>query len=266
MGQDIETFTATGVPNTAAPALGNLTLKSLEESNTVTPYIVDTYGSGLPELTNLEPIEEVVYIEPVVVPSSISMEAVTPRFVTFEGEQAFEDLYRRFEAPLYSCLLSMLRDRDKAWDTLQNTFVKVYKALALESTRVEERAFTTWIYRIATNSARDVLRRDRLIGWSYLSQHVQDDQGSNTWADIIVDPEAEVYQQQIEDREMLEYIRDNMPPKYWSCLYLNEYESRSCREIAEALDISESAVKMRLMRARDKALELRLAFERRDAA
>ncbi|TMD48869.1 MAG: winged helix-turn-helix transcriptional regulator [Chloroflexi bacterium] len=64
------------------------------------------------------------------------------------------------------------------------------------------------------------------------------------------------FESRVADREIVERVLKQMPPKYAVCLWLYENDGLSCAEIAEVLNISASAVKMRLMRARERFINL----------
>ncbi|HET8846950.1 MAG TPA: sigma-70 region 4 domain-containing protein, partial [Ktedonobacteraceae bacterium] len=60
----------------------------------------------------------------------------------------------------------------------------------------------------------------------------------------------------VADREIVERVMSQLQPKYAVCLWLYEHDGLSCAEIAQVLNISPSAVKMRLMRARERFITL----------
>src|SRR5437667_10584535 len=64
------------------------------------------------------------------------------------------------------------------------------------------------------------------------------------------------FENRVADREIVERIFRELPPKYAVCLWLYENDGLSCAQIAETLNISASAVKMRLMRARERFITL----------
>ena len=73
-------------------------------------------------------------------------------------EAAYRELIRRYQRPVFSLLYRMVRDRELAEDLAQETFLKAWKALA----RFDPgRRFSSWIFKIAHNSALDELRRRR---------------------------------------------------------------------------------------------------------
>ena len=64
------------------------------------------------------------------------------------------------------------------------------------------------------------------------------------------------FESRVADREIVERVMGQLPPKYSVCLWLYENDGFSCAEIADVLSISPSAVKMRLMRARERFIAL----------
>ena len=149
----------------------------------------------------------------------------------------FEDLYAQYKSPLYNYIYRLIGDRDQADDLLQETFVKVYRALA---SLPEGPGRTPWIYRIATNTCYDVLRRRRLIAWLPWTQ----DHGVAAAAPA--DNPDERYAMKEEVVEALRLV----PPSLRAPLLLHAVHGFCYADIAAALGISEAAVKMRISRAR----------------
>ena len=129
----------------------------------------------------------------------------------------------------------MTGDLARAQELTQETFLCAYRALMRGKRWDNSRA---WLYRVASRLAINDHRRRKLIQWLPLLG-TEPDPGSN--------PEATV-PEQLAVQEAL----NTLPPKYRIPLVLYVYEERKVREIAEILDISISAVKMRLYRARAK--------------
>ncbi|MDQ2887772.1 MAG: sigma-70 family RNA polymerase sigma factor, partial [Chloroflexota bacterium] len=162
---------------------------------------------------------------------------------------------------------------------------KAYKAL-LGGTVVQPGALSAWLYRIAANTTTDSLRRRRLISWLPLSlfnedrgigagvisdsggaadnfNNSGDDNGGQEMRSSSVSAMYERggydggrFESRVADREIVERVFKQLPPKYAVCLWLYENDGLSCAEIANVLDISASAVKMRLMRARERFIGL----------
>jgi RNA polymerase sigma-70 factor, ECF subfamily len=197
----------------------------------------------------------------------------------------FEAIFLRFQGPITNFIYHLIGNREQACDLAQDVFVKAYKAL-LGGTVVQPGALSAWLYRIAANTTTDMLRRRRLISWLPMSLFNEDrgigagvlsDSGSTASESISANNEdgssdgrsssiSSLYERgsydgarfenRVADREIVERIFKQLPPKYATCLWLYENDGLSCAQIAEVLNISASAVKMRLMRARERFITL----------
>jgi len=197
----------------------------------------------------------------------------------------FETIFLRFQGPITNFIYHMIGNREQACDLAQDVFVKAYKAL-LGGTVVQPGALSAWLYRIAANTTTDTLRRRRLISWLPMSLFNEDrgigsgvlsdaggatsdgfnsnnDDGSSDGRSSSISSLYERgsydggrFENRVADREIVERIFKELPPKYAVCLWLYENDGLSCAQIAETLNISASAVKMRLMRARERFITL----------
>lgn len=196
----------------------------------------------------------------------------------------FEAIFQRYQTPITNFIYHLIGNREQAYDLAQDVFVKAYKAL-LGGTVVQPGALSAWLYRIASNTTTDTLRRRRLISWLPLSLF-NDDRGIGAGVisesgsanadglhggneqsnDIRSGSVSSMYERngydggrfesRVADREIVEHVFKQLPQKYAICLWLYENDGLSCAEIAEVLGISSSAVKMRLMRARERFINL----------
>lgn len=183
----------------------------------------------------------------------------------------FEAMFERYQTPIVNFVYRLVGNREQAYDLAQDVFVKAYKALA-GGTRIHSGALSAWLYRIAANTATDALRRKRLIAWLPLSLFQEDRgvgagggsdgggreegfPGSASLYNGASNPSAR-FEQRVADREIVEKVLSKLPEKYSVCLLLYEHQGFSCNEIADVLKISPSAVKMRLMRARERFIAL----------
>jgi RNA polymerase sigma-70 factor, ECF subfamily len=161
----------------------------------------------------------------------------------------FQELYKEFQ-PRIRRYLCHLVGPDEAEDVAQDVFAKVSQALPEFR---GDSTVSTWIYRIATNSAVDRLRS---LSAQRLSEVPLD--GENRATDGSPDAEHRVFQKEM--RDCLDQYIDRLPASYRSVFVLSEDEGLTNPEIADALGISLHTVKIRLHRA---CLRLRLELERR---
>ena len=78
------------------------------------------------------------------------------------GIADFEEIFTRFQTPLTNFMYRLVGNREQAYDLAQDVFVKAYRALS-SGTTIQAAALSSWLYRIASNTATDALRRRRLI-------------------------------------------------------------------------------------------------------
>jgi RNA polymerase sigma-70 factor (ECF subfamily) len=174
------------------------------------------------------------------------------------GDRAeFARFVDTYSGQVYRLALKMLQNPQDAEDILQETFIKAFKALP----KFEGRSsLSTWLYRIATNEALMFLRKKRPPQVSVDTQ-IKDDDG-NERPRQIVDwcclPESELMS--TEARANLDRSVEQLPESLRTVFLLRDIEGLSTRETAEVLDISESAVKTRLSRARFRLRELLSAY------
>jgi RNA polymerase sigma-70 factor (ECF subfamily) len=168
--------------------------------------------------------------------------------VECDSTWSFEDIYDQFKTPIFNYIYHLVGNREQADDLTQDTFLKAFKALSKMDQNLKVSA---WLYRIATNTAYDALRRRKLIAWT-------------PWQELEHEPaDAESYdpQETIETSELVQQALGHMPPTYRSALILYTQHGLSYAEIAQALNIAESGVKMYLSRARQSFREHYRALE-----
>lgn len=178
-----------------------------------------------------------------------------------EGDYAaFEELVNRHERRLYRLAMNILRQREDAENVVQTTFLKVLEHL---SGFREEASFSTWVTRIATHAALNVLRKRRGLPTVSLegSQWLSED-GEIAHPEYIADwrgdPAKTVERDEL--RGILAEEIDGLSEKHRIVFVLRDIEGLSVAETAETLGLSEANVKVRLLRAR---LQLREALTRR---
>lgn len=152
----------------------------------------------------------------------------------------FELLVRRHNQRLFRVVRSRVLDDDEAEEALQQAHVNAWRALGQFEGRS---SFLTWITRIAIRSADALVakrrRRSDVESLAAISECESTD-GNAT------------QESRVELRRLIERAIDALPPKYRSVFVLREVEGLSTQETATDLELTESAVKIRLMRAREK--------------
>lgn len=159
--------------------------------------------------------------------------------------------------PIYRLGLRILGDPQDAEDVLQETFLKVMRALP----RFEGRSsLATWLYRIAMNEALMIIRKRK--GNPISVDEADDEDGDVAKPIQIVDwcclPEAEFMT--AESHQLLDQAVQALPERLRMVFVLRDMEDLSVRETALALNITEVNVKTRLLRARMKLREMLSAY------
>jgi len=164
-----------------------------------------------------------------------------------EGSQeAFQELVERYERPLFGLIVRIVRRPETAEDLAQEAFIKAYRALARFD---PERKFSSWLFKIAHNTALDALRRDGHQPLS-LDAPIGDQEEA---PELPADPAAENPFQRAAGRDLgraLETAIRSLRPEYREILLLRFVEELSYEEIAEVLGLPLGTVKIHIYRAR----------------
>ncbi|MDZ4862378.1 MAG: sigma-70 family RNA polymerase sigma factor [Gemmatimonadota bacterium] len=165
-------------------------------------------------------------------------------------EAAYRELIRRYERPVFSLILRMVRDRQLAEDLSQETFIKAMNAIA---TYRPEFKFSSWIFKIANNAAIDQLRR-RSVQTLSLDGAPNATTPDEIEATVLqVGDRSESALAVLEARELgssIERAIGQLRPEYRSCILLRHVEGLAYEEIAQLLDLPLGTVKTYIHRAR----------------
>jgi len=160
-------------------------------------------------------------------------------------EDGFEELARRYQRPIAAYVYRMVGDYDAALDLTQEVFIKVYNSL----TRYRpEFKFSTWIYKIAHNSAVDHLRRYGTREQSLVVEF-EGEVRELPLESRRLSPEQE--SERRERREEIEEVVRRLPAAYRELVLLRHSRDMSYDEIAEVTGLPLGTVKNRLFRARE---------------
>ena len=173
-------------------------------------------------------------------------------------EQAFRELIRRYERPVFSLIFRMVRDRETAEDLAQEAFIKVLNHI--DRYRPEFK-LSSWLFKIANNVAIDYLRKRQLPTVSIDGSPMAASAAEVEATSFDVTARGESALEEMESRELgsaIEKAIARLRPEYRSCIMLRHVEGRSYEEIAATLDLPLGTVKTYIHRARH---ELREALE-----
>ena len=165
---------------------------------------------------------------------------VEPVPVTDRAHATFDRIFEEFSAPIFNYVLRMVGDADRAADITQDTFIKAYRKL---DSLTDDASVKSWLYRIATNTAIDEMRRRRFV-----VRNNDDEQQHAERADHRPGPEQQVMSTQLDERLQRALLR--LKPERRQCLLLSDLEDMSAQQIGSVMGLSYGAVRTLLCRAR----------------
>ncbi len=171
----------------------------------------------------------------------------------------FARLVEAYSGPIYRMAMKMVNDTQDAEDVLQNTFIKAFNHLRDFEGRS---SLSTWLYRIAVNEALMLLRR-RSPNQLSIDEDTQTEDGEQEPRQIVdwcCLPEGELLSK--ETRRKLDEAIQRLSPALRSVFLLRDVQGLSIKETAEVLNLNESVIKTRLLRARLHLRELLTAYFR----
>lgn len=162
-------------------------------------------------------------------------------YLQTRNAEYFQILYKRYSSKIYSKCISLLKDESLAQDATQDVFTKIYLNIAKFSGRSK---FSTWVYSITYNYCIDFIRKKKK------EKNLFSDEMENT-PDIVEDvDDQELLQMEV---HRLKRVLENIPTGDKAILLMKYQDEMSIREIAHNLEKSESAIKMKIKRAKHKA-------------
>ncbi|MEX0747054.1 MAG: sigma-70 family RNA polymerase sigma factor [Rhodothermales bacterium] len=165
-----------------------------------------------------------------------------------EGDEgAYGDLVEKYRNALYHHIRRIVRDKSEVDDLVQETFIKAFSALESYSSQF---AFSTWLYKIATNHAIDFLRKKKLRTHS-IDKPILTKEGEMEMElpDTTYRPDRHIVEDQ--RRTLIQEAIDALPPKYYRVIVLRHQHEKSYEEIASELDLPLGTVKAHIFRARE---------------
>jgi RNA polymerase sigma factor (sigma-70 family) len=162
-------------------------------------------------------------------------------------QEAFRRLMDKYQPAIHHVISRMINDRTEVIDLTQETFVKAFSSLKSFNHMY---AFSTWIYKIASNTCIDHLRKKKLQTFSIDQQTGSDgDDYSYELPDATYRADKEI----ITDQRSQLVIRaiDSLPQKYREVIVLRHLEEKNYDEIADILDLPLGTVKAHIFRGRE---------------
>ncbi len=151
------------------------------------------------------------------------------------SEAAFNRLVNRYKNRLFNFVFRMVRTREEAEDLVQETFLRVFQH---KNNFDPAYSFSTWIFTIALNLARNFLRRGRKVKFLELLELEETSE----------EPTVQPFQAALSP--WLEKEIEKLPPRYKAPFLLREVEELSYEEVAEVTGLPTGTVKSRVSRAR----------------
>lgn len=170
---------------------------------------------------------------------------IVREYVRTQNPLLFSMLYRKFSPKVYGKCLSILKNEDDARDAVQEIFVKIMLNLA---TFGEKAQFSTWIYSITYNFCIDIVRKRKK---------------ERTIFDEDIERAPDVPQEEVPDNVLLDLdikqlkkVLDELSEGDRIILLMKYQDEMSIKDIAEVLSKTESAIKMKIKRAKHRAQEV----------
>ena len=170
------------------------------------------------------------------------------RAVDNGDEKAYAELMQIYKKPVYHVVLKMVRNMDDAEDLTIEAFAKAFRNLHKFN---PEYAFSTWLFRIATNNCIDFIRKNKIKTMS-IDSAIKIDNGDEITIDFrdqgLNPQETTIKNQKI---EIMQHVVSRLPEKYKRLVSLRYFDELSYEEIATELKAPLGTVKAQLHRARE---------------
>lgn len=173
--------------------------------------------------------------------TKLSDDELIQRYLETQNSRYFDQLYTKYATKVFSKCISLLKEEAAAQDAMQDIFLKIFLNLAKFSGKSK---FSTWIYSITYNYCIDVIRKKKKQG-SIFSDEIEN---APDLAEEV--PDSALLEMEV---KKLKIVLEKIPVGDKAVLLMKYQDDMSIREISNSLDKSESAIKMKLKRAKHKA-------------
>ncbi|MEX0780422.1 MAG: sigma-70 family RNA polymerase sigma factor [Balneolales bacterium] len=162
-------------------------------------------------------------------------------------DYSYGKLVEKYNKPLYFHIMKVVHNQDVVEDLVQDIFMKAFKNIDSFN---REYAFSTWLYRIATNHSIDFLRKKKLKTYS-LDRPINGKEGDVNMEIPDFDSETDREIIHKERKSIIEEAIDSLPERYREVIQLRHMEEKSYQEISDLLDLPLGTIKAHLFRARE---------------
>ena len=176
-------------------------------------------------------------------------------------QSSYEKLMKKYYQMIYNLVYRMISKKEDVEDLTQEAFIKAFNSLHNFD---KQFAFSTWLFKIATNNAIDYLRKKKLYTFSIDKEiHADDSDYKFEIPDHENKPDKHILDDQL--KQIINEAIETLPPKYKSVIVLRHKEEKEYEEIAKELRIPLGTVKAHIFRGREllnKYLKYRINFIR----
>lgn len=160
---------------------------------------------------------------------------------------SFEKLIDKYQVVAYNIAYRMVGNKDDAYDITQEALIKVYKSIKKFK---GNSSFSTWLYRIVTNTCIDAIRKQKKVKTYSIDKPIETSEGSFTreLCDEKNKPE-DIYERK-ETKEKVQEAIKKLPEQYRIVIILRDIQSFTYEEISESIDCPLGTVKSRINRGR----------------
>jgi RNA polymerase sigma factor (sigma-70 family) len=165
-----------------------------------------------------------------------------------KGEQtAYRAMMKKYHDQVYNLLYRMIHEKSEVEDLTQEAFIKAFQSLHNFN---EEFAFSTWLYKIATNNCIDYIRKKKLATFS-IDKPIESKDSEYTFEipDSTYEPDKSLIARQ--RSKVLEDAINSLPEKYRAVILMRHTEDMDYQEIADQLKLPLGTVKAHIFRARE---------------
>lgn len=163
-------------------------------------------------------------------------------------QKAYAELMSRYKDSIYFMLLKMVNNRDDADDLTIEAFGKAFRNLKQYT---PDYAFSTWLFKIATNNCIDFIRKKRKMTLSLDRGFDTEDGGEMTLEVKSNTPDPEEHMMKKQNVILMRDVVDRLKPRYRRLVELRYFQERSYEEISDELKLPLGTVKAQLFRARE---------------